>query len=77
MVFRAQARTRERARQDNSEPLAWGARGPGFKSRQPDQIPQRLTVKLLTGSWVLESIWSPNRTPAALLFRLFPRRDHH
>ena len=23
--------------------LAWGARGPEFKSRQPDQIPQRVT----------------------------------
>ena len=23
--------------------LAWGARGPEFKSRRPDQIPQRLT----------------------------------
>jgi hypothetical protein len=25
--------------------LAWGARGPGFKSRQPDQIPQLLTLQ--------------------------------
>ena len=24
--------------------LAWGARGPGFKSPQPDQIPQHLLL---------------------------------
>ena len=35
--------------------LAWGARGPGFKSRQPDQIPQRLTA-----SDILQTrLWSP------------------
>jgi hypothetical protein len=39
--------------------LAWGARGPGFKSRQPDQIPQRLTAREITQTSLLESNWSP------------------
>jgi hypothetical protein len=44
--------------------LAWGARGPGFKSRRPDQIPQRLTDTTFPSSGVLESNWSPKWTPA-------------
>ena len=32
--------------------LAWGARGPGFKSRQPDQIPQRLVAS----EWALRAL---------------------
>jgi hypothetical protein len=40
--------------------LAWGARGPEFKSRQPDQIPQRHTNGSSSGGVVLESNWSPN-----------------
>ena len=44
--------------------LAWGARGPEFKSRRPDQIPQRLTTKAFITDCVLESSWSPKRTPA-------------
>ena len=40
--------------------LAWGARGPKFKSRQPDQIYQRLADGSLSKLPVLESKWSPN-----------------
>jgi hypothetical protein len=40
--------------------LAWGARGPGFKSRQPDQIPQRLTDARTSNYPSLESNWRPN-----------------
>src|ERR1700686_2685632 len=43
--------------------LAWGARGPGFKSRQPDQIPQRLTESTASFGGVLESNWSPKWVP--------------
>ena len=43
--------------------LAWGARGPEFKSRQPDQIPQRLTDCSPPPFRLLESKWSPKRTP--------------
>jgi hypothetical protein len=39
--------------------LAWGARGPGFKSRQPDQIPQRLTAREILQTY----FWSPNWSP--------------
>jgi hypothetical protein len=53
--------------------LAWGARGPGFKSRQPDQIPQTLTVEDPAELAFLESIWSPKRTPGTLLRRSFGR----
>ena len=35
--------------------LAWGARGPEFKSRQPDQIPQRHTDGRSSQSGVLVS----------------------
>src|ERR1019366_2094920 len=49
--------------------LAWGARGPEFKSRRPDQIPQRVTDISPPQSSGLESNWSPNvdagRTPSA------------
>ena len=45
--------------------LAWGARGPEFKSRQPDQIPQRLTDSRPSGSALLASKWSPKGTPHA------------
>jgi hypothetical protein len=40
--------------------VAWGARGPGFKSRRPDQIPQRLAVRYgaCTSCW--SPSWSPN-----------------
>ena len=41
--------------------LAWGARGPEFKSRQPDQIPQRVTDKGPSSGGLLESKWSPKR----------------
>jgi hypothetical protein len=34
--------------------LAWGARGPGFKSRQPDQISYRLS-QLKSETYVVES----------------------
>ena len=47
--------------------LAWGARGPEFKSRRPDQIPQRLTTETLIAECVVESNWSPKWTPAARL----------
>ncbi len=40
--------------------LAWGARGPGFESRRPDQIPHRLTDATNHNGSSLESIWSPN-----------------
>jgi hypothetical protein len=50
--------------------LAWGARGPEFKSRRPDQIPQRLTTETFLASRVLASNWSPKRTPAG------PPPDH-
>ena len=43
--------------------LAWGARGPGFKSRQPDQIPQRLTASRPSQTPSVESNWSPKWTP--------------
>src|SRR5436190_1238976 len=42
--------------------VAWGARGPGFKSRRPDQIPQRLTLTGLHNNHSLESNWSPKWT---------------
>src|SRR5258707_640060 len=42
-----------------------GARGPGFKSRRPDQIPQRVTDSRSLQSAVLESNWSPKWTPRA------------
>ena len=49
--------------------LAWGARGPEFKSRRPDQIPQRLTDTNPQWTLGLESNRSPNvdagRTPSA------------
>ena len=48
--------------------LAWGARGPEFKSRQPDQIPQRLTDSGPVRRSALESNWSPNRGLRALIF---------
>ena len=44
--------------------LAWGARGPEFKSRRPDQIPQRLTTETVIADGVLESNWSPKWAPA-------------
>ena len=44
--------------------LAWGARGPEFKSRRPDQIPQRVTVQTFIENYVSESQWSPKWTPA-------------
>ena len=44
--------------------LAWGARGPEFESRQPDQIPQQLADSRSFGSAFLESNWSPKWTPA-------------
>ena len=40
--------------------LAWGARGPEFKSRRPDQIPQRVTDTNPPRTCDLESNWSPN-----------------
>jgi hypothetical protein len=40
--------------------LAWGATGPEFKSRQPDQIPQRLTNLRRSRDLRLESNWSPS-----------------
>src|SRR5437879_2042387 len=40
--------------------LAWGARGPEFKSRRPDQIPQRVTNSRPARGGVLESNWSPD-----------------
>src|SRR5580700_3932351 len=40
--------------------LAWGARGPEFKSRRPDQIPQRLTGTNPPWTSGLASNWSPN-----------------
>jgi hypothetical protein len=43
--------------------LGWGARGPGFKSRRPDQIPQRLTDGRPLQGAVLESNWSPKWPP--------------
>ena len=43
--------------------LAWGARGPGFKSRRPDQKFQTLTAETFVAPRVLESIWSPKWTP--------------
>src|ERR1022692_1704310 len=45
--------------------LAWGARGPEFKSRRPDQIPERLTDSRRSEGGVLASIWSPKWTPSA------------
>ena len=39
--------------------LVWGARGPEFKSRRPDQIPQRLTDSRPSPASSLESNWSP------------------
>src|ERR1035441_4799636 len=39
--------------------LAWGARGPEFKSRQPDQIPQRVTNERPSSGGFLQSNWSP------------------
>src|SRR5580658_7348123 len=39
--------------------LAWGARGPEFKSRQPDQISHRPTDSRPPQYPQLESIWSP------------------
>jgi hypothetical protein len=39
--------------------LAWGARGPGFKSPRPDQIPQRVTVTRTFPTHCLASKWSP------------------
>jgi hypothetical protein len=40
--------------------LAWGARGPEFKSRRPDQSFQRLTGPGPSQCLRLESNWSPN-----------------
>src|ERR1700722_3269980 len=44
--------------------VAWGPRGPGFKSRRPDQTFQ--TVRALTAVEiaVLESKWTPRRCVA-------------
>ena|ERR1017187_626029 len=40
--------------------LAWGARGPEFKSRRPDQIPQRVTDTNPPQTCGWESNWSPS-----------------
>src|ERR1017187_7497698 len=40
--------------------LAWGARGPEFKSRRPDQTSLQHTAKAFIENYVLESNWSPN-----------------
>src|ERR1700676_3948609 len=47
--------------------LAWGARRPEFKSRQPDQIPKRVTDTGPSSGGHLESNWSPKLDPS-----LFP-----
>ena len=47
--------------------LAWGARGPEFKSRRPDQIPQRLTDTNPYQTCGLESNRSPNADTGASL----------
>jgi hypothetical protein len=56
--------------------LAWGARGPEFKSRRPDQTIQRVTNPTLLPHPSLESIWSPNGVHASRyqsVFRWLPR----
>src|SRR5687768_10980900 len=40
--------------------VAWGARGPGFKSRRPDQTSQTLTNTKVPARTSVESMWSPN-----------------
>ena len=52
--------------------LAWGARGPEFKSRRPDQIPQRLTDTNPPQTCGLESNWSPNPGLRRLRFTSTP-----
>ena len=65
--------------------LAWGARGPEFKSRRPDQIPQRVTDTHPPWTSGLESNRSPNvdasarlprtrKTPAPILGTSHPRK---
>ena len=39
---------------------AWGAGGPGFKSRRPDQTFQTFTIFNVLATVRLESNWSPN-----------------
>src|SRR5438067_3061992 len=56
--------------------LAWGARGPGFKSRRPDQIPQRLTLRGLHYNHGLAPKFSPKWTPVANCYFLLPLRSH-
>jgi len=41
--------------------FAWGARGPGFKSRRPDLSSQRVTDLTSLQDLSLESNWSPKR----------------
>jgi hypothetical protein len=49
--------------------LAWGARGPGFKSRRPDQTFQRLTDPTLLNqlNWPMGSLYRRHRFPPGII----------
>jgi hypothetical protein len=54
----------------------WGARGPGFKSRQPDQTLHRLTARDTLRFYLLESNWSPLWERQRHSSRSEPKRSH-